>query len=320
MVGVGTPVGTYTYDALNDVDWKTASIKMDYTVDFDQTSQTLQSDAEDVLAVPYALSADRIELTTEMITGYLANPNTSVNDYSTVMQALQDNAQENNQAGALAARLKDKLVNYIKGRKDLAVEIAAAWLASADSDDVMWAYNALTNNQEAFNAGVNILVYYAKYNKSTAIDILTHYLSQTTPANVDEAVAAISNHEDDIWAKVVELAKANRPMAMQMVNYYLGTANTTEMSYALSQFNNNTPIKNAFVYGRFYSYLDYYLPLHYNITRGGLNDDAIRTYVNSKLDQEGAAKHYIAPDCEIDICNMRQKAYDDLPFRPTFRN
>ena len=319
LVGMGSPTGTFTYNSLNNVDWTTASILVEYQVAFGETSQTLQSDAEDILPVPYALSADRIDLTTEMIAGYLANSATTVNDYSTVMQALQDNENENNQAGALAARLKDKLVNYIKSRKDLAVEVAAAWLASADSDDVMWAYNALTNNQDAFNAGVDILVNVAKNNKSAAIDILTHYLSQTTPDDVNEVIDSISNREADIWAKVVEFAKTHRHLAMHIVNEYLGSATPTEMKHALKFFNENIVMKNAFVYGRFYSYLDEYLPAHYNISRNGLTDEQIRSQVNTKLDEADAEHKYVESDCDIDICNMRDKVENDFPGRPTFR-
>jgi len=298
LVGMGTPTGTYNMD---NVDWKTAEIRTTFTVNGDVSYQPIQ---EPVLPVPYALQSGNTVLTTEMITRYLVNDTTTMDDFNQVMQALRDNAQEDNQAGKLASMLQDRLVQYLKSRKDLAVEIAASWLSTADSEDVQWAYDAITGTHPAFDTAVKILVEIAKNNKAAAIDIATSYLGTLTPDDVTAATSAIQPIEDDIWAKVVNYAIANRPAAMQMVNYYLNTATQQEMTRALNMIKGNESFMNAFVYGRFYSYLDYYLGT--TPGTGCLTDQQIQDAVHQTLEDRKTTNNFAEPNCDVDLCKMRQ--------------
>lgn len=284
LVGTGTPTPTSVSD-IETIDWTTATITTVFTVDNKTVTVT-----SGINAVPYALKAGSSKLTTGQIVRYLKDPNTTIDDYAEIMQALWNNDSKNETAGALWEWIKEKMVEYMKNHKDEAVEVAASYLAGMTAEDVKWAYEKASENEDAMRAAVNILAEYAMQNKEFAMDVLVSYVEQMNKKEAGAAAELIMAHEQEITELVVPFLKAHRTQVVNLAADFFDTADASEVSGALQTFNGSN-MKKALVNNLFFTYLDE----HYAT--------AIRARVNAALENQ----YFKKVQCDgqdVDLCPL----------------
>lgn len=293
LVGKGNAV------AFKKVDWSIA----------DSIRTVISVGGEDVdfvtplFAVPYALKADKTPLTTEQIVEYLSDPTTTIASYKEIMDSLVSNIPTD---GELWDMIKGKVVNYLKERKDKAVDILAAYLEHADSMDIVQINNAV---KPAVKTKImNLSKQYALDNKGFAMDLLEAYLPAVTPEDVDEAydaaMEAIHNNftpadSAELQAKIIErgvsFAKNHLDLVVSAANYFLKKATSTQVEGFISAFEGSTAsgMMQAFVNTLFYNYLDYYLL------------PQIKTKVNNDLDPLYIKNQKCGTE-DVRFCDMKE--------------
>lgn len=285
MVGILVGTGTNAQGNLAAIDWTEATITTAFTVDNKTVTVT-----SGINAVPYALKAGSSKLTTGQIVRYLQDPNTTIDDYAEIMQALWNNDSKNETAGALWEWIKEKMVEYMKNHKDDAVEVAASYLAGMTDEDVEWAYEKASENEAAMRAAINILAEYAMQNKEFAMDVLVSYVEQMDKNEAGAAAELIMAHEQEITELVVPFLKAHRTQVVNLVADFFATATASEVSGALQTFN-GSDMKKALVNNLFFTYLNE----HYATQ--------IRERVNGAL-QDQYFKKVQCDGQDVDLCPL----------------
>lgn len=297
---LGVLVGTGNPADFAEIDWSTAdSIRTIVNFSDEEIEYTIP-----IQAVPYALQAAKSKLTTEQIVAYLSDPETTIEDYEQIMAALVANEPTN---GELWNMIKNRVVNYLKNRKDKAVDIAAAYLQQASPNDVGILYNALTPEVKA--KIMTLAKQSALENKDFAMEVVEAYLPSVTVADVDDAydkiVERINNLSADEIAEIraafiehaVPFAKNHMDLVLTAVNYTLDNVTGDQVNAFLGAFFGETSqLTDAFVYTLFFNYLDsYYRPTIIN----ALNDNGVNTLLPKQTCGEGEDKHV------IDFCPMK---------------
>ena len=145
----------------------------------------------------------------------------------------------------------------------------------------------------------------AKTNRDFMIEVLIDYIEDSTPAEADEVIDAVLQHEDVLLDYVVKFAKDNRPLALSLVKAFFASATASEVTQALGVFN-DSDMKQKLVDELFYNYLDTYIHPTTTLTEQEIKD---------KVDHVMQDKHYLQKtECdgeEVDICDMKEQV-DDL--------
>lgn len=256
-----------------------------------------------VQAVPYALQAGKSKITKDQIVNYLSDPETTIEDYKQVMQAVVGNVPTE---GELWNMIKNRVVTYLKNRKDKAVDIAAAYLEQAQPEDVQLLYSQLT--PEVKTKIMNLAKQSALDNKDFAMEVVEAYLPSMTAADVDDAVAVIEQRINDLTPEeqaelrekfiqhAVPFAKSHMDLVVTAANYFLAHVTGQQVSTFLSTVFNNpenpSEMKQAFVDVLFYNYLDYYFrPTIIN----ALNEYDFSDYLEKQT----------CDGQEVDVCPMK---------------
>lgn len=288
LVGTGTDV---TGD-IQAVDWSEAEIHTNFQIDGGATVEVVS----EVAAAPYALQALETVLTTDRIVRYVQDSETTGEDFAECMTALNNNVPEN---GLMWQKTRNRIINYIKNHRDIAREVAVAYLETATAADVQEVYGYLES--DAVEAAVEVIANIAKSNKDFMVEVLVDYIEGSTTAEADEVIDAVLLHEEDLLPYVVQFAKDNRPLALSLVKAFLASATAQEVTSALNQFK-TSGMKQKLVDELFYNYLDTYI--HANST---LTEDAIQNIVNSKMQQDNYLQKAVCGGEEVDICGMRDQ-------------
>lgn len=291
LVGTGTPSSAIT--TLTDIDWTKANV---IRATITANGNTIEVETP-VLAVPYALQADKFMLTTEQIVAYLSDPATDIEDYKEIMDSLVNNEESN---GLVWRKIKNRFATYLKDHRTKAVEVASTYLAHADASDLQALYNELLTKPQVVTALVNIAKQRALDNKDFAVEVLVAYLSQLTTSEVDQIRDALLQHEDEIIPYVVKYAKDQRPFILSVAAYFLQNATAAQVSGAISHFNNETDMKQAFVDDLFYSYLDEYL----GASSASIDADAIGSQVRNTMDSNNYLQKKTCTSGDVDICDI----------------
>ena len=259
---LGVLVGTVTPADFAAIDWSVA----------DTISTTVSIDGEDDLvfktpiqAVPYALQAAKTKLTTDQIVNYLSDPETTIDDYAQIMAAVVANTP---MEGEFWQKIKNRVVNYLKNRKDKAVEITAAYLTQASPNDAGELYSQLTDEVKA--KIMDLAKQSAMENKAFAMEVVVAYLPSVTTDDVDDVVqhvtyrienALTDDEKTELRAELIQravpFAKNHLDLAVSAANYFLGNVTEAQVNSALGVFKSSA-MKEAFVDNLFYNYLDYY--------------------------------------------------------------
>lgn len=147
-----------------------------------------------VTAVPYALQAADVRITTPMLTDYFSRPTTDGYDVDDVYQALLNNP-------TFSQVCRDSAVNYIKAHYEIAKEIAYAYLDSVTVDDVTAAYDTMHYIDVAVKqAFYDIIKDYLKNHRSLLLEVAEYYI---TTATVQEAEELYTSFETSTAAPAV---------------------------------------------------------------------------------------------------------------------
>lgn len=137
-----------------------------------------------VTAVPYALQAADVRITTPMLTDYFSRPTTDGYDVDDVYQALLNNP-------TFSQACRDSAVNYIKAHYEIAKEIAYAYLDSVTVDDVTAAYDTMHYIDVAVKqAFYDIIKDYLKNHRSLLLEVAEYYISTATTEEAEELYAS----------------------------------------------------------------------------------------------------------------------------------
>lgn len=294
-------VGTVDPTAFAKIDWSLADTILT-VVNFSDEEFEYKIPVQ---AVPYALQAANTKLTTQQIVEYLGDPETTIDDYAEIMAALVSNGPTE---GELWNMIKNRVVNYLKNRKDKAVDIAAYYLEHATKDDVVELYDQVKGTA-AMDAAVTLLKQHAIQNRDFALELLIAYLPLVNATDVQNAAAAAKesynamsdNDKAALYQYVVDFAISHRDLAVSTMTYFLQTATAQEVSGALEVFN-DSPMKTALVDHLFYDYLDSYIQGTTNF-----NNFDIQAKVRTLLDGHYLQKEKCGGDDVINICTIRDE-------------
>lgn len=291
---VGT--GTATYKTISDVNWANA----------DTLSTTITINSDEVVvktpiyAVPCALQAAKATLTTDQIVDYLEEA--TIEDYAVIMEALGANEDSE---GEMWNMIKQKLANYLKSRKDKAVDIAAYYAAHVTADDVTELYNEVKDNKEVMDKAVTLMYQYAIANRDYAMQLIPTYVKNLNAVTdvdpliqtVIQKINALTDEEKEdlenaVLPRLVSFAKSHRDVVVRTANYFLKTVNADQMKTLVHAFC-GTSMLTVFVYDKFFNYLDYYFQTTDLKTK-------IQDRVNDLLEDEYLPKQGCTP--EINPC------------------
>ena len=287
MISLLVGNGTNQDGNIEEVDWANAVISTAIQIDGGE----LVTVETEVMAAPYALDALKTELTTERIVHYVEGA--SINDYAQCMEALNDNVPEGGQMWQLT---RERIINYIKNHRDIALEVSVAYLETATEDDFEEIYGYFQS--DAVAEAIEIIAETAIQNRTFVMEVLIGYLENATPAEVDEVVDAILEHEEDILPYVLTFIEDNRTRVLNLVGSFLGSANAQEVQRALDEFN-ESDMKLKLVDELFFNYLDDYIHPTTSLT-----DDEIRNEVDTRLGNGYLKKNKCGGTEDVDICDM----------------
>lgn len=294
---VGTQSTADGVEIFDEIDWSTVdSIKTVVNV-----AETEFEFKTALRPVPYALQAGNSPLTTEQIVNYLSNPTTTIHSYEAIMAALVGNVPTE---GELWNMIKARLVQYLKNRKDKAVDVLVDYLTNhADAEDVNTLY--LNVSDEAKTKAMSLTKQFALENKEYAVELIKAYLPTVNANDAGDAMAAAIEsyesmeltHEDsvNIINHVISFAKSYMDVAVSAAAKAIPHVTGSQMNTFLNtMFADNVPMKQALVNNLFYNYLDYKL----------LPD--IKAMVDEQLGNTYLQKQRCGTDNhEVDFCGMK---------------
>lgn len=135
-----------------------------------------------VTAVPYALQAGDVRITTPMLTDYFERA--VPEDVDRVYQALLDNP-------TFSQACRDSAVHYIMAKYRIAKGIAYAYLDSLTQADVKAAYDTMHNiDPSVKHAFYDIIKDYLKNHRSLLLEVAEYYISTATTEEAEELYAS----------------------------------------------------------------------------------------------------------------------------------
>lgn len=287
----------------NSIDWKTAQIKVNYTVS-ETTMPTEQF--EQVAAVPYALQS-KAELSNDMLADYVQKA--TMQDYSDILAAVQRN-------GNLYDQVLNAFVDSLKAHYDLAKEIILSYIDAADVQDVDTLFEALTGNSEVMNAlaAKAVAIWATDQGKEMIYDVLKAYAPQLTGDDVAGILAKVPDEvRDTIVSRavkyyLVDLAGVDynneliHNAVKEIAKYYINHISVSQVNQLMTAVESNGDIMDA-LQPKFNSWIDYYV------------DSVIKVYLNEK--------YYYCENGAVDLCAVQQALQTCIAFnpnQPTFTN
>lgn len=272
----------------NSIDWKTAQIKVNYTVS-ETTMPTEQF--EQVAAVPYALQS-KAELSNDMLADYVKKA--TMQDYVDILAALQGNVQGE---GTLYDSLLNAFVDSLKAHYDLAKEIIISYIAAADTQDLHAIFDSLTGNEDVMEAlaAIAVQIWASEDGKEMIYDVLKAYAPQLTGDDVAGILAKVpAEVRDTIISRAVQYYlslnvnyknELIHNAVKEIAKYYINHITVSQVNQLMTAVENNTEVMNV-LKPEFNSWIDYYV------------DSVIKVYLNEK--------YYYCEGGAIDLCAVQQ--------------
>ncbi|MBQ6156805.1 MAG: hypothetical protein IJK22_09410 [Bacteroidales bacterium] len=285
----------------NSIDWKTAQIKVNYTVS-ETTMPTEQF--EQVAAVPYALQS-KAELSNDMLADYVQKA--TMQDYADILAAVQGN-------GNLYDQVLNAFIDSLKAHYDLAKEIVLSYIAAANQHDVDTIFEALTGNEEVMEALAEkaVAIWATEQGKEMIYDVLKAYAPQLTGDDVEGILAKVPIEvRDTIISRAVQYylsLNVNYKNELihnaveEIAKYYINHISVSQVNQLMTAVENNDDIMDA-LQPKFNSWIDYYV------------DSVIKVYLNEK--------YYYCENGAVDLCAVQQALQTCIAFntnQPTFTN
>lgn len=172
-----------------DVNWDGATIFADFNFTRDGQNQTI-SVVTPVTAVPYALQAGDVKLTTDAIVRYLDNGDedymTDGWDWERIYAAMKENPAHN--------ALRDSVVEYIKANKDLAKEIVISYIGLVSAQDLRDAYDSALNVSEEVKTAFydNVKDYFMSH-RQLIVDVAEYFILTATEDEITDVYNDLKN-------------------------------------------------------------------------------------------------------------------------------
>lgn len=164
-------------DADQNYNWNGGTLTAVFTIG----SKTITLNTP-VTAVPYALQAGDVRITTPMLTDYFKRA--VPEDVDRVYQALLDNP-------TFSQACRDSAVHYIMAKYRIAKGIAYAYLDSLTKEDVKAAYDTMHNiDPSVKHAFYDIIKDYLKNHRSLLLEVAEYYISTATTEEAEELYAS----------------------------------------------------------------------------------------------------------------------------------
>jgi hypothetical protein len=170
------------------VDWSNATIKATFTFSNNQLPQIVVNTP--VTAVPYALQAGDVKLTTDAIVRYLDNGDedymTDGWDWERIYAAMKENPAHN--------ALRDSVVEYIKANKDLAKEIVISYIGLVSAQDLRDAYDSALNVSEEVKTAFydNVKDYFMSH-RQLIVDVAEYFILTATEDEITDVYNDLKN-------------------------------------------------------------------------------------------------------------------------------
>ena len=170
------------------VDWSNATIKATFTFSNNQLPQIVVNTP--VTAVPYALQAGDVKLTTDAIVRYLDNGDedymTDGWDWERIYAAMKENPAHN--------ALRDSVVEYIKANKDLAKEIVISYIGLVSAQDLRDAYDSALNVSEEVKTAFydNVKDYFMSH-RQLIVDVAEYFILTATGDEITKVYNDLKN-------------------------------------------------------------------------------------------------------------------------------
>lgn len=164
-----------------DVNWSNAVLKAVFTFTNDQIPQIVVETP--VTAVPYALGAGDVKLTTDAIVNYLNNGDadhlTNEADWAQIYGAMKANPGHNN--------LRDSVVEYIKANKNVAKDVILAYITQVTAQDITDAYDSALNVSDEVKAAFyeNLKDYFINH-RELIVDVAEYFIRTATAKEIND--------------------------------------------------------------------------------------------------------------------------------------
>lgn len=167
-----------------DHTWKGDTLKAVFTMGTGDDAKTITLKTP-VTAVPYALQAADVKLTTDMMVDYIGRSHDS--DVERIAHAFEANEP-------FTEAFVDSVVNYIMANYPIAKDVAFDYLAKVDSQEVADSYDsARLVNDNVKQAVYDVIKNYLKNHRNLLLDVAEYYISTATRAEAEEFYAAFEN-------------------------------------------------------------------------------------------------------------------------------
>lgn len=298
LVSVVIGDGTVNSGNLAQIDWSkpNTTITAKFAFNSIEVTSTIP-----VTPVPYAIYAGGAPLTTEIIANYMKNTLTT-QDAQDILDAL---VIHNN---PLLQDIEDTLEVYLKSHKDIAIDVAKAYIDSLKASHVQEFYDALNANTTAKEKLKQLIKQYAMDNREMVKDVVIWYLKNATLYDIQRAYATVQDMPAatrqaflDYLADYVKKTE-NRTLVYNFGTWLIQNVTKEEANQAYSYLKfANTNGVNDHLREILNFYINKYLTEHPDATNLDLDtavDHAIDNYVQN---------HHLvpAPSCTISICTLQ---------------
>lgn len=295
--------GALVDGSLDQIDWSKATINATFAFNGITANSTMQ-----VMPVPYAIYAGGAPLTTERIANYMKNTLTTA-DAEEILSALvlhNDPLQKD---------LEDTIMDYMKTHKDIAVDVAKAYLDHLNAGHVQEVYDAVNANTVAKNELKALLKQYIINNRDLAKNVVIWYLQNADSADIARAYATIQDIPEQAklafrnYLENYVKAQENRALLYTFGNYIIENVTEEEAAQAFAYFEaTNNGVKN-YVRNILNTYIEDYLNDPANATK--FDVDAT-TAVNHAVDNYTQTHILLRKPsaCTVDFCAIKELHHD----------
>lgn len=281
-----------------NIDWKNATIKVNFTAD---GINFPIYEAERVAGVPYALQAGGDDaLTTEMIADYYGRATTTMDDMEAIFAALESNEP-------LANHMKQAFIDTVKNNRHVAKQILLHYLNTGTTDDVQALYNAFDGNSEVKAAVTQIVKQLIQTHREEVYAILRDYALHLTSAEVNDIFDAFPNDvKQEIVTRAANYVKDpahKSTLIIPIFMNYVTNITVAEFNELVDALINNVPVYNVML-NQFNAWMDEYFAHHFT---GGSN---VEDLIAGTIEEGYYAQCTPNP---VDLCQLKADIESLLP-------
>ena len=306
VVGEGTPVACGSSSVVGDlarIDWSVATIAATFSYD----AVTLTSSAP-VNPVPYAIQAG-VPLTTEIIADYMRNTLTT-QDAKDILSALVLYNDDLQQA------LEDTIEVFLKAHKDIALDVAKAYLEHLDAGNIQELFDALDANPEGKAMVKKVLKHFIISRRELAKELTLWYLDNATPYDIERTYNTLLQvpveTKNAVKDTLLSYMKDHLTQLSQLGIYIMDNVTYQEAHQAYSYLKLTNPND---VNGQLRDTLNHYIEMYLAIPGNGYENVHDDTMINNAINNYLENHHAVAKCEDVDPCDIKE-LYDTYTAQP----